>query len=74
MLNVCDFEKDSSGDIRLKKEKCRMVLQKWDERLDETIEHDGHMISWRNLVLKEARKIEKHIMGQTPYKPFIWQP
>ena len=74
MINACDFDKDSNGDIRLKKDKCRMILQKWDERLDETIENDGRMISWRGLVLKEARKIEKHIMGEAVYKPFIWQP
>lgn len=74
MLQPGDFEIDSDGDIHLKKDKFRMVLQKWDERLDETIEVDGHTMSWRSVVLKEARKIEKHIMGETPYQPFVWHP
>ena len=74
MLHPCDFETDSDGGIRLKKDKCQMILQKWDERLDETLDVDGRTMSWRSIVLKEARKIEKHITGEKPYQPFVWHP
>ena len=73
ILHASDFELDG-GDIRLSKDALRMVLQKWDERLDETIENGGRFMSWRSVVLNEARKIEKHVTGTLPYKPFVWRP
>jgi len=48
-------------------------LKNWEERLQGTIEHPnlGRNVSYRNMLRLEAYKIEKHILGEKTYEPFI---
>lgn len=59
----------------LKESGRKKFLEAWDERLKQTIEHRGlgRKVSYRRLVRLECYKLEKHLMGITPYEPFkIW--
>lgn len=66
------FEETDKG-VRMTRDGLKIVFGAWDERLNETIEHPDNKklrISWRHLMLAEARKIQKHIMGTGVYTPF----
>jgi CRISPR-associated protein Cas1 len=59
----------------LKESGRKIFLQAWEDRLKQTIEHRnlGRKVSYRRLVRLECYKLEKHLMGITPYEPFkIW--
>lgn len=34
--------------------------------------HPARRASWRHLVLMEARKVQRHVLGGTPYEPFVY--
>ena len=67
-----DFVKDSGG-IILKEKGKKSFIENWDEKLKTTINHRdiGRSISYRRLIRLELYKIEKHIMGEKQYAPFI---
>lgn len=67
-----DFVKDSEG-IILKEKGKKSFIENWDEKLKTTINHRdiGRSISYRRLIRLELYKIEKHIMGEKQYAPFI---
>lgn len=67
-----DFAKDSEG-IILKEKGKKSFIENWDEKLKTTINHRdiGRSISYRRLIRLELYKIEKHIMGEKQYEPFI---
>ena len=67
-----DFVKDSEG-IILKEKGKKSFIENWDEKLKTTINHRdiGRSISYRRLIRLELYKIEKHIMGEKQYEPFI---
>lgn len=50
-----------------------IVLKAWEERLQGTIEHRelGRNVSYRGLLRLETYKIEKHILGESAYAPFV---
>lgn len=50
----------------------KKIIKHWDEKLKETFLHRdlNQQISYRTLVLKECQKLHKHILKETPYKPF----
>ncbi len=50
-----------------------IVIQAWEERLKSTIDHPRlkRKVSYRGLVRMEAYKIEKHILGDEEYRPFV---
>ena len=50
-----------------------IVVRAWEERVNETIEHPRlkRSVSYRGLVRMEAYKIEKHILGDAVYEPFV---
>jgi CRISPR-associated protein Cas1 len=59
----------------LKESGRKIFMQAWEDRLKQTIEHRnlGRKVSYRRLVRLECYKLEKHLMGITPYEPFkIW--
>ena len=49
------------------------MVRKWEERVNETIEHPKlkRKVSYRGLVRMEAYKLQKHILGDEPYVPFV---
>lgn len=59
----------------LKENGRRVVLEAWDERLKQTIEHRnlGRKVSYRRLVRLECYALERHVLGMQAYQPFkIW--
>src|SRR6056297_2610443 len=62
-----------AGGIYLNDSGREIVLRKWEERVQTTIEHPGlkRNVSYRRLVRMEAYKLEKHILGDQEYEPFL---
>jgi CRISPR-associated protein Cas1 len=74
MIGPGDFEKDSGG-IFLKEKGRKRFVEEYDKRLATTINHRavGHPVSYRRLIRMELYKVEKHIIGEETYKPFVSQ-
>lgn len=71
MLNENDFVNESG--VYLSATGKRKVLEAFDEKIRETVfvHKLGRNVSYRRLIRLELYKIEKHIMGDTPYKPYV---
>ena len=67
------FEKETGGGICLNDHGRGVVLRAWETRVNETIEHPllKRNVSYRGLMRMEAYKIQKHILDDTPYDPFV---
>ncbi len=67
-----DFDKNFDG-IILKESGKKKFLQNLEERLKQTIKHSGlkKNTSYRRLIRLELYKLEKHLMGEELYKPFV---
>lgn len=74
ILKAHDFERDSGG-IFLREKGRELFLRQWDERLAQTIQHReiGRPVSYRRLIRLELYKLEKHLLGEKQYEPFITQ-
>lgn len=72
MINENDFEKDMGG-ILLKEKGRKIFVQEFDDKLGTTIQHRelGRNVSYRRLIRMELYKLEKHLMGEKEYSPFI---
>ncbi len=66
------FESDLNG-ILLKPEAKRKFLEQAEERVKQIIKHSTleTMVSYRRLIRMEIYKLEKHILGEKKYKPFV---
>jgi len=67
-----DFEKQLNG-ILLKDAARKRFLQYMEERLKQTIKHSGlkKQVSYRRLMRLELYKLEKRLMEEDQYNPFI---
>lgn len=74
MINKDDFEKDLEG-ILLKENARKRFVEEFDKRLGTTIKHKqlGRDVSYRRLIRMELYKLEKHLIGEEEYTPFISQ-
>jgi len=72
MITVKDFDKDMGG-ILLKEKARKVFIQELEEKLKTTIKHRelGRNVSYRRLIRLELYKLEKHLMGECTYKPFV---
>lgn len=72
MINQNDFEKDMGG-ILLKEKGRKIFVQEFDDKLRTTIQHRelGRNVSYRRLIRMELYKLEKHLMGEKEYSPYI---
>ncbi len=72
MLNHKDFEEKAQG-IYLKEKGRRTVVEEMDRRLKSTLRHERlkRNVSYENLILLELYKLEKHILEEESYHPFI---
>jgi CRISPR-associated protein Cas1 len=72
MLTADDFEKGTRG-LLLKDRGKRCFVEKLEEKLRTTIQHReiGRSVSYRRLVRLELYKLEKHLMGEKEYIPFV---
>ena len=67
-----DFDKELNG-IMLNEKGKRKFLKHYEERLKQTIKHSKMKknVSYRRLMRLELYKLEKHLMGEEEYKPFV---
>ncbi|NLW22525.1 MAG: type I-B CRISPR-associated endonuclease Cas1 [Tissierellia bacterium] len=67
-----DFEKDLGG-ILLKENARKRFVEEFDKRLTTTIMHRklGRHVSYRRLIRMELYKLEKHLIGEEEYVPFV---
>lgn len=74
IINKDDFEKDLGG-IILKENARRRFVEEFDKRLGTTIKYRqlGREVSYRRLIRMELYKLEKHLIGEEEYTPFISQ-
>lgn len=72
IIKAKHFEKKLDG-IVLNEKGRKLFIQHMDERLKATIHHKGlgRNVSYRRLIRLELYKIEKHLMGEGQYRPFI---
>lgn len=74
MITKSDFEKEIRG-IVLKENAKKRFVEELDKRLKATIKHrsTGREVSYRRLLRIELYKLEKHLMGEELYEPFVAQ-
>lgn len=72
MITKEDFEEDLNG-IVLKDKAKKAFAKEFDNKLNSTIKHRGlgRNVSYRRLMRMELYKLEKHIIGEKEYTPFI---
>jgi CRISPR-associated protein Cas1 len=72
MIKPDDFNAELGG-LYLKESGRKVFIEKLEERLATTIKHRkiGKEVSYRRLIRIELYKIEKHLMGEEIYEPFI---
>lgn len=72
MITKKDFSKDMGG-ITLNEKGKKVFVEQLDERLRTTIKHRelGRNVSYKRLIRLELYKLEKHLMGEKEYEPFI---
>lgn len=71
-IKESDFKKDYEG-ILLKDSGKQVFLQEMEKRLENTIEIKAlkRNVSYRRLIRMELYKLEKDLMGEVPYEPFL---
>ncbi|HON83637.1 MAG TPA: type I-B CRISPR-associated endonuclease Cas1b [Caldisericia bacterium] len=72
MIKPTDFDQKLGG-LYLKESGRKVFIEKFEERLSTTIKHRkiGKDVSYRRLIRLELYKIEKHLMGEYQYEPFV---
>jgi len=72
MITKSDFEKGMEG-IVIKNNAKKLFVEELDNRLKTTIKHReiGREVSYRRLIRLELYKLEKHLMGEKEYEPYI---
>ena len=72
MLKAKHFEKRLKG-IVLNDEGKKVFIEAFEERLRSTFYHKKlrRKVSYRRLIRLELYKLEKHLIGEEEYKPFV---
>ncbi|RJO60658.1 type I-B CRISPR-associated endonuclease Cas1 [candidate division WS5 bacterium] len=72
MIGKSDFER-STGGILLKEKAKKCFVEELDNKLKTTIKHRaiGRPVSYRRLIRLELYKLEKHLIGEQTYEPFV---
>lgn len=72
MVTKKDFAKETEGLI-LKDSARKVFVEQFDERLKQTINMPnlGRNVSYKGLIRMELYKLEKHLMGEKEYSPYI---
>jgi len=72
MVGPDDFYEEANG-IFLKENGRKTFVEEFDKRMGATIEHPTlkRNVSYRSLIHLESYKIEKHLLGEKEYEPFI---
>ncbi len=74
VIKKSDFDTRSSG-IKFKEKSLKEIVKKYDERLNTTIKVKSlkKQISYRYLIMLELYKIEKHLIEEKEYSPFVME-
>lgn len=74
MITKEDFEEDAEG-LLLKEKGKKVFVQEFEDKLATTIKHRSlsNNVSYRRLIRLELYKLEKHLIEEEQYKPFIAQ-
>jgi CRISPR-associated protein Cas1 len=69
-----DFVKEEKG-IMLNEDGRKTYLAKLQDRLNQTIKHSklNKKVSYKRLIRIELYKLEKHLIGEEEYKPFVME-
>lgn len=72
MITAKDFEKRMEG-IILNEKGRKTFLEEMERRLSTTVYHRGldRNVSYRSLIRMEAYKLQKHLIGEKEYEPYI---
>jgi len=72
MLKSSNFEAKADG-ILMNDKGRKLFVEEWENRMKTTIKHRelGREVSYRRLIRMELYKLEKHLMGEKEYQPFI---
>ncbi len=72
MITLSDFD-ELGGGIVMKDQAKKVFLQELDAKLKTTIKHKGigRPVSYRRIIRLELYKLEKHLMGEKEYQPFV---
>ncbi len=71
-IKPTDFHQIAGG-ISMKESAKKLLVQTFEERLQDTIYHSKlkRQVSYRSLIRMEAYKIEKHILEDEEYEPYL---
>jgi len=64
---------DEFGGLYLNEKGRRIFVQHYEEKLQQTITVKGIKASYRRIIRRELYKLEKHLIGDKEYEPFIAQ-
>lgn len=72
MLKKADFEKRLNGIVLTEKGRTAFIKE-FEQKMMTTIKHRdlGREVTYRRLVRMELYKLEKHLMGERKYEPFV---
>lgn len=72
MITKKDFEKEMGG-ILLKEKGRKTFVQEFNNKIRTTISHRGlgRKVSYRRLIRMELYKLQKHLMGEEKYSPYV---
>lgn len=72
MLRSSHFESKANG-ILMNDKGRKIFVEEWENKLRTTIKHRqlGREVSYRRLIRMELYKLEKHLMGEKVFQPFI---
>ncbi|HHW61917.1 MAG TPA: type I-B CRISPR-associated endonuclease Cas1 [Syntrophomonadaceae bacterium] len=72
MLRATHFEKKTNG-ILLNDKGRKVFVEEWENRLRTTIKHRelGRDVSYRRLIRMDLYKLEKHLLGEHTFEPFV---
>lgn len=72
MITINDFETAGEG-IMMKERAKKIFIQELDAKLKTTIKHKdiGRPVSYRRIIRLELYKLQKHLIGEKNYEPFI---
>ncbi|MGC8580445.1 MAG: type I-B CRISPR-associated endonuclease Cas1b [bacterium] len=71
-INLSDFNKELGGTYLIEKGRIKF-LKEFNDRLNQTITLERRKLSYQTLIRTELYKIEKHIMQEKEYFPYISQ-
>jgi len=72
MIDLTLFDEQLGG-VYLKEKGRKIFVEKYDEKLKQTISTHKMRISYQRLMRLELYKLEKHLIGEKEYQPFVSQ-